>query len=85
MNNEVHIAGNPSFKALGPHVLHCFDFIRQALMCYGDMTLEPWVDYDGVTLYSRGSSGWGTTHKCRNFEELKGWVEEQEGYRKADA
>ena len=85
MNNEVHIAGNPSFKALGPHVLHCFDFIRQALMCYGDMTLEPWVDFDGVTLYSRGSSGWGTTHKCRNFEELKGWVEEQEGYRKADA
>ncbi|KAI7125822.1 hypothetical protein D0869_15517, partial [Hortaea werneckii] len=35
-------------KPTEDHVFHCFDYIRQALMCAGDMTIEwPRVEADG--------------------------------------
>ncbi|OMP82637.1 hypothetical protein BK809_0006947 [Diplodia seriata] len=72
------VPGHPSTKkALGPHITHCFDFIRQALVCFADATLEPFLEEDGVTLQPRGSSGWGVTHKCRNFDALVDWAQER--------
>ena len=44
------------------HMAHCFDFLRQAVMCAGDMTLEP-VDDDAT-------DGWNVTHTCRNFKTI---------------
>ncbi len=51
------------------HLRHCFDYLRQALMCAADTNLEP-VDFDlgGVT-------GWRFEKTCRNFEAVKGWAE----------
>ncbi|KAI1258773.1 hypothetical protein F5Y18DRAFT_327458 [Xylariaceae sp. FL1019] len=50
------------------HMQHCFDYIRQALMCAADATLE---ERDETI---SGVKGWGTTHQCRDFEALQRWT-----------
>lgn len=52
------------------HLRHCFDYLRQSLMCSVDTNLEP-VDFElgGVT-------GWEFRRTCRDFERVKGWAEE---------
>ncbi|KAI3554524.1 hypothetical protein CABS03_07786 [Colletotrichum abscissum] len=50
------------------HVGHCFDLLRQAIMCRPDLTveiLEP--EFGGVT-------GFGTKHQCVNWQELMNWM-----------
>ncbi|KAI0518510.1 hypothetical protein F5B22DRAFT_644815 [Xylaria bambusicola] len=50
------------------HVRHCIDYLRQSLMCHADTNLEPVIkDLGGVT-------GFGSEHKCRDFEKVKEWV-----------
>ena len=47
------------------HVFHCFDYIRQALMCAGDMTIEwPRKEKDGRRF---AVDGWGITHQCKDW------------------
>ena len=47
------------------HVLHCFDYIRQAIMCAGDMTLEwPREEADGGRF---AVDGWGVSHQCKRW------------------
>ena len=47
------------------HVGHCFDYIRQAIMCAGDMTLEwPRLEPDGRRF---AVDGWHIQHQCRNW------------------
>ena len=47
------------------HVYHCFDYIRQALMCAGDMTIEwPRTEPDGRRF---AVDGWGITHECKSW------------------
>lgn len=53
------------------HVTHCFDYLRQAIMCSGDTTLEestivPGLDVGGIP--TRNTDGWGMTHLCRDWE-----------------
>ncbi|KAF4628597.1 hypothetical protein G7Y89_g9558 [Cudoniella acicularis] len=52
------------------HLRHCFDYLRQALMCAADTNLEP-VDFElgGVT-------GWKYNRKCRDFEAVKDWADQ---------
>ncbi|KAI0521164.1 hypothetical protein F5B22DRAFT_644412 [Xylaria bambusicola] len=51
------------------HVQHCFDYLRQALMCSADPTLELRnASIGGVT-------GWGSMHQCRDFGALQLWTE----------
>ncbi|KAI1426465.1 hypothetical protein F5Y12DRAFT_742309 [Xylaria sp. FL1777] len=62
-------------KAITPvnpaaHMQHCFDYLRQALMCAADPTLE--IRNESIS----GVTGWGSTHQCRNFEALKQWTEQ---------
>ena len=55
------------------HLRHCFDYLRQSLMCTADTNLEP-VDFElgGVT-------GWNFERTCRNFDAVKSWAEEHRG------
>ena len=47
------------------HMYHCFDYIRQAIMCAGDMTIEwPRKEADGSRF---AVDGWGITHQCRSW------------------
>lgn len=63
-------AGN--FDDIRPeHLSHCWDYLRQTLMCASDTTLE-WVPAppnDG------GSTGWGYRHQCRDYGAVYTWAE----------
>lgn len=57
-------------------MVHCFDYLRQAVLCAGDMALEgESVEMNG------GTDGWGNEHVCKNREEMFRWIE---GNRVAD-
>ncbi|KAK0636389.1 hypothetical protein B0T17DRAFT_519028 [Bombardia bombarda] len=55
------------------HIGHCFDYIRQAIMCGGDMTLE-WAKEPDPGRERETVDGWGITHQCRNFDQGLDWV-----------
>ncbi|KAL8785420.1 MAG: hypothetical protein Q9195_008655 [Heterodermia aff. obscurata] len=54
------------------HARHCFDYLRQALICAADSTIEPG---NVTTKYVSGS---GVVHECRDFDGLMAWMEKQE-------
>lgn len=47
------------------HVYHCFDYIRQALMCAGDLTLEWPREEKQVPGFA--VDGWGVSHQCKSW------------------
>ncbi|KAK1048202.1 hypothetical protein LTR33_014905 [Friedmanniomyces endolithicus] len=57
------------------HVWHCFDYIRQALMCAGDMTVEwPRTEEDGRRF---AVDGWGVTHECKDWDAIMTFMKEK--------
>lgn len=54
-----------------PHIDHCFDFLRQTIMCFGDTTLEGQSPYREKFLVD----GNGAQHMCKNFDEVFEWAE----------
>ncbi|KAI9640575.1 hypothetical protein NHQ30_010873 [Ciborinia camelliae] len=57
------------------HTGHCFDYLRQAIMCSADMTIE-WAEEvpEGKAPFS--VDGWGIPHMCRNWEGVLKWMGE---------
>jgi len=55
------------------HLGHCFDYLRQGVMCAGDMTLEPVLELgtDKVQVVD----GWNVVHQCRNYDTMMGFAE----------
>lgn len=55
------------------HLGHCFDYLRQAVMCAGDMTLEHAMEYkkEGIKVVD----GWNTEHQCRNYRMMYEFAE----------
>jgi len=52
------------------HINHCFDYIRQGIMCAGDMSLEGAIKGTAdlqPTDDLRRINGWGSSHECKNF------------------
>lgn len=47
------------------HLAHCFDYIRQSILCAADTTIE------GSTNYGEG---WGARHQCKDIEAIKAWA-----------
>jgi hypothetical protein len=57
------------------HTLHCFDYLRESLICAADSALEPFRSpFDGGT-GGDGIDGFGSVHQCRNFKQLFEWSE----------
>lgn len=52
------------------HVAHCFEYLRQALMCCADSSLEPFETPEN------GFPGMGFERQCNDYEGLKSWAEE---------
>ena len=51
------------------HLEHCFDYLRQGIMCAGDLTLESArVEKDGSRIQV---DGWGIAHQCRDWNAIK--------------
>jgi hypothetical protein len=48
------------------HTNHCFDYIRQAIMCAGDMSIE-----GAATLTKENETphinGYGSRHECKSY------------------
>jgi len=57
------------------HLTHCFEYLRQSIMCCGDTALEGQATTFpvGVT----GSDGWDATHVCKNYDEVYDYLEER--------
>lgn len=52
------------------HIRHCFEYLRQSLICLADSNLE------NMNYTARGVSGWQTERTCRNIEKLIDWANE---------
>ena len=61
-NHKAVSAGNDNYHSAA-HVKHCFDYLRQALMCAADMTLELLRPPQEGKI--PGVHGWGVEHVCR--------------------
>ncbi|EMD90725.1 hypothetical protein COCC4DRAFT_68645 [Bipolaris maydis ATCC 48331] len=58
------------------HNDHCFDYIRNAIMCFGDTTLEGQTRTPGLE-HVPGTDGTGAIHVCRNFDEVSAYAEQK--------
>ncbi|ORY05913.1 hypothetical protein BCR34DRAFT_490529, partial [Clohesyomyces aquaticus] len=50
------------------HVRHCFDLLRQSIMCAADTNVEPIKPNLG------GITGWGHERRCRDFRSVFEWA-----------
>lgn len=62
-------------RALG----HCVDYLRQRLMCAPDLGF---VTYIWVKDRLQPIPDFSTTHRCKDFNAIKEWVEERQVYPK---
>lgn len=56
------------------HLSHCFDYLRQAIMCHGDTALEGRQTTFGSDV--GGSDGWNVQHVCKPWDRIHDWLEE---------
>jgi hypothetical protein len=56
------------------HLNHCFEYLRQSIMCCGDIALEGQATTfpQGVT----GSDGWDSKHVCKDYRQIFEYLEE---------
>ncbi|KAI3318834.1 hypothetical protein HD806DRAFT_511125 [Xylariaceae sp. AK1471] len=67
---EVAAAGqDANHRTSRHHIRHCFEYLRQSLICLADSNLE------NMNYTTQGVSGWQTERTCRNFEGLKSWAD----------
>lgn len=52
------------------HVGHCFDYLRQSLMCCGDVALEGQQTTFPGNPELTGSDGWDAKHVCKDYGEM---------------
>jgi hypothetical protein len=55
------------------HNDHCFNYIRNALICCGDTTLEG-QSQAKMFEHIAGTDGTGAVHNCRNYDEISAWA-----------
>ncbi|KAK1729601.1 uncharacterized protein BDZ83DRAFT_568131 [Colletotrichum acutatum] len=55
------------------HKAHCFNYVRQALMCFADSTAEGHIDGDTHRVADHG-----VMHVCNDFDALLAWSKEPE-------
>ncbi|KAI1435113.1 hypothetical protein GGR50DRAFT_658582 [Xylaria sp. CBS 124048] len=61
-------AGANLTEDVAHHSAHCFDYLRQSIMCAGDTNLE------GQTA---DGPGWGSRHTCVDYDALLDWANER--------
>jgi len=53
---------------------HCLDYLRQVIMCHGDLTPITFEWNDELSTYLAHHS---TQHECRNFEKIFSWSKQR--------
>ena len=56
------------------HFPHCIEYLRQAVMCQADLTLEPAID---PMQWPIGTSGWGVVHECKDWDAVLNAVKQR--------
>ncbi|RDX45175.1 hypothetical protein OH76DRAFT_1486491 [Lentinus brumalis] len=58
------------------HVEHCLRYMRQAVLCYADTTLE--VDHPGLLdgKWEHAANGVGSVHRCKDWTVLREYMDE---------
>jgi len=59
-------------KEVAHHAAHCFDYIRQSIMCAADTSLEGKTD---------AGPGWGSKHECTDYDLLLSWANKHTVYK----
>ncbi|KAK2017114.1 hypothetical protein LZ32DRAFT_39060 [Colletotrichum eremochloae] len=54
------------------HIGHCFDLVRQSILCRPDLTIEVGDPAIG------GVTGFGTEHQCVDWQQLMEWMRDHE-------
>jgi len=67
------VADDANFKMW--HVNHCVDYLRQSIMCCGDTAIEGRATTFDSAHSEAASDGWGVTHVCRDYGEIKEWLD----------
>ncbi|KAH8894750.1 hypothetical protein GQ53DRAFT_643036 [Thozetella sp. PMI_491] len=66
--------GDGILESAGWHSRHCFEYLRQSILCCGDMTLEgrqtTFPDRN-----SPGSDGWDAKHVCKDYGQIRRHLE----------
>ncbi|CZT05096.1 uncharacterized protein RAG0_11329 [Rhynchosporium agropyri] len=67
------------------HEYHCIDYIRQAILCAGDTTLDYAAIVKGSDGVERrlGFTGANSTHQCRDWDAIRDWAIEHRSGDKA--
>ncbi|KAG4438772.1 hypothetical protein IFR05_005749 [Cadophora sp. M221] len=73
-DRNLKMAENDGLEEEMGHVNHCFDYIRQGIMCAGDMSIEGAADErDGEGPHI---SGVGMKHECKSWDGSRKWMDE---------
>ncbi|KIJ30116.1 hypothetical protein M422DRAFT_96479, partial [Sphaerobolus stellatus SS14] len=66
------VTDEKELKAKLGHINHCFQFLRQSILCKADNTLVPLEKYNGsIVLNGFG----GPPHRCRDWAQIRHFVE----------
>ncbi|KAK7719078.1 hypothetical protein SLS63_010228 [Diaporthe eres] len=65
-----HKPDEPPVEPNLEHLNHCWEYLRQGLMCNADVTLE-WHKYG-----EEAGTGWGYQHQCKDWAAIMAWVED---------
>lgn len=58
------------------HSGHCLNFLRQAILCNADITLDPLLDDSDEAVAA--TDGLGVTHICRDWMQVYDYVAENQ-------
>lgn len=58
------------------HVGHCFDYLRQGILCSADSGLESVREGVNINI----DFNWGFQRVCRDYQGLKAWAEKWRAY-----
>ncbi|GAW16356.1 hypothetical protein ANO14919_057820 [Xylariales sp. No.14919] len=65
-------ATDPEVQFADPgHTAHCFEYIRQSLMCLADVNIAPISWNERKREYA---IHWDATRQCRNFDKIHAWA-----------
>jgi hypothetical protein len=71
---HMRLKNSENSKDVPDHIPHCFDYLRQSLMCKADTALEKSAIQEGKTVHD--VTGWGVDHECRDWEAIMKWASE---------
>lgn len=55
------------------HSAHCFDYLRQGIMCAADTSLEGQAEDE--------PPGWGSKHMCKDYDMVLEWANQRTAYK----